>query len=208
MPNRKPNRLPGYDYSTSGAYYVTICLKKDYAGKNFFGEIKDRMMILNKKGILTEESWKDIPNHYEGIILDEYCIMPDHIHGIIWIDNDPELVGTGHRTVHNENSYPKRGQYNVLSLHNKPRKIPQEITNKNIGKLSKIIRSFKITVNKKLRRINEPGIPWKRSFFDHIIRDEKGLNMIREYVKLNPSKWETGDYNYDEWKELFANDNK
>jgi len=75
-------RLPGYDYSQYGAYFVTIVT---HNRENFFGEIVNGKMLLNEIGKIVLHCWNDLPNHYENIILDEFVIMPNHVHGIIII---------------------------------------------------------------------------------------------------------------------------
>ena len=84
MKNRKPNRLKHYDYSENGYYFVTICT---YNRECFFGEIVEGEMVKNEIGELANKFWLDIPVHFRGVELDEYVIMPNHIHGIILINN-------------------------------------------------------------------------------------------------------------------------
>ena len=91
FPTRKPNRLKAYDYSTAGYYYVTICT---YNRKESFGYIENNRIVLNEYGKITEKTWKEIPNHYPNVELDEFIVMPNHIHGIIIIKNP--AVGDGH----------------------------------------------------------------------------------------------------------------
>ena len=82
MRERKLNRLSGYDYSTPGYYFVTICIKYIEC---LFGEIVNDKMELNEMGKIVEKCWMDLPNHYMNIELDEFVIMPNHFHGIIRI---------------------------------------------------------------------------------------------------------------------------
>lgn len=77
-------RLKNWDYSKSGWYYVTICTKNR---ERIFGNILNKQMILNKKGEIARNCWDDLVNHYFNIKLDEYIIMPNHVHGIIAITN-------------------------------------------------------------------------------------------------------------------------
>jgi REP element-mobilizing transposase RayT len=85
-------RLQEYDYSSPGAYFITVCtINREY----YFGEIADGKMILNNFGKIVLDCWHDLPNHYANIILDEFVIMPNHIHGIICINN----VETGLKPV-------------------------------------------------------------------------------------------------------------
>ena len=82
--HRKSIRLKGYDYSQKGLYFITICCHEK---KHLFGKIINAKMILNDAGIYAKKCWLEIPSHFTNVILHEYVIMPNHIHGII------ELVG-------------------------------------------------------------------------------------------------------------------
>ena len=83
-------RLQNWDYSSSGWYYVTICTKDRIC---YFGSITNRKINLSDIGKIAKQYWKEIPDHFNNIILEEYTIMPNHIHGIIIIQNNVE---TGH----------------------------------------------------------------------------------------------------------------
>jgi len=91
MKKRKPTRLREYDYSNSGWYFVTICTDNKI---NYFGNIKNGKMVCNELGKLADSIWKNIPTHYPEVKLDHYQIMPNHLHGIIIIDQP--TVGEGH----------------------------------------------------------------------------------------------------------------
>lgn len=175
MKNRKPNRLRNYDYSQNGMYFITICAKDRF---KYFGEIENGKMMLNELGKIAEKCYLEIPNHFLGVFLDEFMIMPNHIHVIIEINNNDEIVGTDLASVRNKN-----GQTQGLSL-------------RDIGLLSRVIQAFKsktaVEYLKLMKLKNMPYIPkiWQRSFHDHIIRNEKSLNKIREYIQTNPQMWE------------------
>ena len=83
-PKRKPSRLKEYDYSQSGYYYVTICTQNH---EYIFGEVENNGMVLSQCGHIAKESWLDLPSHHKNIQLDEFVIMPNHLHGIIIINN-------------------------------------------------------------------------------------------------------------------------
>ncbi|MDO8497510.1 MAG: transposase [bacterium] len=87
MRERKINRMKGFDYKTPGYYYITICTKDR---KEWFGKMDGRKVVLNSFGTIVEKHWVDLPHHYVPIELDEYIIMPNHLHGIIKIN-----VGNG-----------------------------------------------------------------------------------------------------------------
>ena len=90
-------RLQEYDYSSQGAYFITVCTKNREC---LLGALVDGQIILNNFGKIVLDCWHDLPNHYSNIILDEFVIMPNHIHGIICIDDDPgNTVETGFKPV-------------------------------------------------------------------------------------------------------------
>jgi len=78
--HRRSIRLQGYDYSQEGLYFITICCQDRV---HLFGRIVDGEMILNGAGSQSQECWQDIPNHFPNVVLHEFVIMPNHIHGII-----------------------------------------------------------------------------------------------------------------------------
>lgn len=78
------SRLQGWDYSLSGTYFITICTKNR---EEFFGEVVDDEMILSKEGGIVEKYWKEITKHFANVRLDEFIVMPNHLHGIIVIEN-------------------------------------------------------------------------------------------------------------------------
>ena len=88
--SRKSNRLKGYDYSLCGYYYVTICTQNR---EEAFGIVENNLMIMNQYGEIVNNAWLEITEHFQNVKLDEFIIMPNHIHGIIIINNP---VGTGH----------------------------------------------------------------------------------------------------------------
>ncbi len=177
--NRKSNRLRDYDYSTSGYYYVTICTKDR---EEFFGAISNEYMILNKYGGIAKNKLKEIPKHYENIDIDLFIIMPNHIHGIIVInDNNYANVGTEQCSV--------------------PTKENRISSRKNYGLLSKTVKSFKDAVTKDIKLLSGKDVKlWQRSFYDHIIRSEESLDEIRRYINENPLKWALDENNPDNLK--------
>jgi len=169
--HRKSIRLPEYDYSQEGAYYITVCTHDRLC---LFGEIINSLVKLNQYGEIADQCWMAIPQHFTNALLGEYIIMPNHIHGTIIITGPS--IGTRHAV-----SLPSR------TLFGKPQ----------IGSLSTIVRSYKSAVTRLINVVwtkNEPAI-WQSRFYEHVIRNEKSYNKIRRYILDNPLYWPQDDEN-------------
>ena len=196
--NRKLNRLRGYDYTQDGWYFITICAKNR---EHFFGKIINGKMYLSAIGKTTKKCWQEIPMHFLDTKLDAFIIMPNHIHGIIVIKNNI-VVGNKNfcsKTAENETVGNKIvGNKNFCSLQQR------SWQTKWARSLSSIVRGFKIGVTKWCRENNINNddyymqFSWQKSFYDHIIRNEKSLFKIREYIINNPLKWEFDQNNSDD----------
>jgi len=162
--NRRSIRLQGYDYSQAGAYFVTVCTRNRAC---LFGAIVDGQMVLNDAGRAAKQCWNDIPVHFPHVELDEWVIMPNHIHGILVV---LDTVGA--------NNYSPLQTNAIL----RPRG-----TSKTIGS---VIRGFKIGVTKWMRQHTTIHDVWQRNYFEHIVRNDASLNRIREYIANNPLQWE------------------
>jgi len=182
--HRRSIRLQDYDYSSEGAYFVTICARHREC---LFGEIQNEQMILNEYGKIVEQCWLDLPNHYHNIVLDAYIVMPNHFHGIIFITDNVDNVRAIHELPQHE-----------LPQHELPLQSSQQSSQQRRKMLlPKIIGRFKMNAAKQINQIrNTPGIPvWQRNYYEHIIRNEESLNNIRNYIVNNPSKWYDVEYN-------------
>jgi len=177
---RNTLRLHNYDYSAAGAYFATIC---SYNRECLFGEIRDSRMVLNDAGRILNDVWDDLPNHYDHVLLDAFIIMPNHVHGIV-ILRDPvadAIVGAGF----------VRAGFVRAGLKPAPTHNTMKTEMKRHG-LPEIVRGFKTFSS---RRINEmrktPGMKlWQRNYYEHVIRNDRSLAAIREYIVNNPRKWE------------------
>jgi REP element-mobilizing transposase RayT len=78
--HRRTIRLNGYDYAQPGAYFVTVCTRNRDC---LFGEVVDGVMRVNSHGQTVVECWKAIPEHFKHVQVDEFVVMPNHIHGIL-----------------------------------------------------------------------------------------------------------------------------
>jgi REP element-mobilizing transposase RayT len=140
--------------------------------ENIFGDIMGDAMILNEFGKIVDFCWHDLVNHYRNIRLDEYCIMPNHFHGIVIIsgnDNCIGIVGNGPIVGNGFKPFP---------------------TGTLPTGLSEIIRGFKTFSSRRIHETaNNPKFRWQKSFHDHIIRTDEELYYIRKYIKNNPANW-------------------
>jgi REP element-mobilizing transposase RayT len=166
--HRRSIRLREYDYRGAGAYFVTICTFKREC---LFGEVVNGEMQLTDAGFIAVECWQGIPDHFSHVELDEFVAMPNHVHGIIVLDDSMKahvgaLVGAQHAAPLPSNVIP--------------------------GSLSAIIRSFKSAATKRINEIrkNSCSPVWQRNYYEHVIRNKDDLARIRRYLAENPSKWE------------------
>ena len=145
-PVRKTIRIPGFDYATANFYFVTICTDNK---RTIFGKPGQ----LNSLGLIAEKCILQIEKIYQGVRVDNYIVMPNHVHAIIVID-----------------------------------------PLKDAPSLIKIVGSYKTAVTKQIRQIYPDIVVWQRSFYDHVIRNQKGYERIWEYVQYNAQKWDEDDY--------------
>ena len=170
----KQYRLPGYDYSSNGNYFITICtINKE----EFLGRIINGKMILSPIGKITESIWKQIPDKFPNIILGTFQLMPDHFHAIITIKN-PNMCRNLIYKIPNQNPTKNDNQIFKSGIKNNPMEL------KSIS-LGKIIRWFKGRVKFEAAKINQ-CFHWQSRFYERIIRDEKEYYFIEDYIVNNP----------------------
>ena len=152
-------RLEGYDYRQAGVYFITICtFQREY----LFGQVQAGVMEPSQLGKATFEAWADLPNHYPQVVLDEFCVMPNHMHGIIVLENE--------YTVDVE-----AGRTDGVARHGLP----------------EIVRAFKSFSARSINSIRKTqGVPvWQRGYYDHIVRNEEDYRRIAAYIQNNPQHW-------------------
>lgn len=194
-------RKKGHDYTSPGAYFITITTD---AKINWFGSIKKGKMRLSPIGEIVREEWLKSEIVRENIQLDEWIIMPNHIHGIIIINE--RSVETGRWAV-SSNIKNK-----AISPHIKNKVVSSNINNndhnikindKNIkindnryrtialkpNSIGSIISQFKSICTKRIRNKGFKYFKWQNRYYDHIVKNEKELNKIRFYIKTNPIRW-------------------
>ena len=163
---RRSVRLRGYDYRQAGVYFVTVCTHRKIKA---FGSISEGEMITNDLGCVVSNEWRHIAEARANVQLDLYVVMPNHLHGIIIIDDRLE------RDSYRFDKAFNRNQSGTLQA----------------GSLGAIVGHFKAAVSRRAKRANvgcQRKI-WQRSYYEHIIRNEKSLNEIRRYIIDNPERW-------------------
>lgn len=167
LPKRKQNRLQEYDYSTAGAYFVTICT---HERRNILCEIVpaeintvgagvlDRPQVkLLPHGVVAEKLIRQMDSFYDHLSVDAFVIMPNHIHLLLRISDDGRS-GT---------PAPTKGN----------------------SAIAWFVSTFKRFCNKEYGE----NI-WQRSYHDHVIRDERDYREIGDYIEDNPRKWAEDRY--------------
>jgi len=168
--HRRSIRLKEYDYTQAGWYFITLCTQNR---EMLFGEIVYSKIVLNELGNLAESEWQKTAKIRKNIKIDQYVIMPSHLHGILGI-------------VDKDNYY-------VRANRNSPQRTGFQSPSETIGA---IIRGYKSAVAKKINILRKiPGATvWQRNYYERIIHNEPELNRIRIYIIENPIKWEYDKY--------------
>jgi putative transposase len=160
--HRKSIRLPGYDYAQAGAYFVTLVT---WGRDCLFGQVVDGVMVLNDFGKIVQEEWERTAVVRQNIELGAYVVMPNHLHGILVINDG---VGASRRLAPTEAISPKPGS------------------------LGAIMAQFKSMVTKRIWKIDETmnRTPiWQRNYHDRIIRNDHEMGKIWLYIESNPLNW-------------------
>lgn len=168
LPSRKANRLNNFDYASKRLYFITLCT---FDKLFLFGEIADKSMKLNQNGKIVQSEWQRSSEIRDEMILDEFIIMPNHLHGIILINKN--VGATGRSPAALTNNGPK---------------------NKSLGSFIAGFKSSVTTQINELRKTPKQFV-WQRNYHDHIIRDQTDLNRVREYIINNPSQWAMDELN-------------
>lgn len=157
---RRSTRLKGYDYAQIGAYFVTICTHERAL---ILGDVIDGAVTLNAAGGVVEEEWLRTFAVRPNVDLDAYVVMPNHVHGVIVIRNRASVT---------------------------PEQPPLAVAQSARQTLGAVVRGFK---GAGVRRLGAecivPSPVWQRNFYEHIIRDNRDLDRIRDYIEQNPHRW-------------------
>jgi putative transposase len=195
--HRSSSRLKSFDYSSQSAYFITVCAN---IRTNVFGEIVTGEMHLNDAGEMIQRKWLEMPASFPILILNEFIVMPDHVHMIVGLDASEgehrvrpyggENVGRGdHRVEHVKYHDDRPADATIprdTNIHRHP-------TGTKPDSLGRIVQLFKtVTTQAYIRGIHEQSWPafekrlWQRNYWDRVIRDDRELEENRSYILENP----------------------
>ncbi len=179
--HRRSIRLKGYDYSQAGIYYVTIVTQ---GRECIFGEIINKEMALSSYGEIVQKWWGDIPVHFPNVKILIFAIMPNHIHGIIFITDTRRGEVVSPRDNPNQNIINKE----TMGIQNQGGETPLRKPT-----LGQVIGYFKYQSTKEMNALDDKGLItkfWQRNYYERIIRNEKELKQKTDYILDNPSQWD------------------
>lgn len=168
----RPGRLPNYDYSSAGYYFITFCTRnrdcclssimKMGSGEEIVGRgaLAPPRVVLLEPGAILDEFIQNVPRVYPGVVVDKYAIMPNHVHLLIGIAGEED---GGARAL-------------------RPTQATRPDIQKIVGGLKSLTR----------RKVGRPI--WQTTFYDHIIRDEADYLRVWNYIDTNPAKWGEDEY--------------
>ncbi len=204
---RRSIRLKGYDYSGAGAYFVTIVALGRLC---LFGEVVGEEVRLNEAGTMARRTWETLSRRFPGIGIDAFVVMPNHIHGIVIIDPanaasatvGVPLVGTPDAT-HTPDA-PGRARATTRVAANAAdvpdrrarattRVAPTGAPNTTLGDVVGAYKSLTtVEYASGVGTLNWPPFErrlWHRNYYEHVVRNEESLSLIRQYILDNPAQW-------------------
>jgi REP element-mobilizing transposase RayT len=213
--HRRSIRLRGYDYRQAGAYFVTICVQDRAC---LFGEVVDGDMRLSKAGENVQAVWNDLPRRFPGIDLDAFVVMPNHVHGIVFLGADPDVGGDNgtprrdegaiHRAPTNVSRLPRAGRvedagsgmpggkrhvgarFIAPSSPAPTSRIPASPPDGRLNPtLGEIVRAFKAVTTRQIRLATTHPFSWQRNYYERIVRNDRELERARAYIAVNPGRW-------------------
>src|SRR5258708_26515692 len=210
--NRRSIRLRDYDYTSPGAYFITICTQDR---KPIFGEIVNNEMQLNELGESLQLIWNTLPERFSNLELDHFVIMPDHIHGIIIIKETNFIFAEDSYKSElperfRNSTYSKRATNRLSAsfapphprgaINRAPTELPslRAADENRILPLGEVIRTFKAVTAHKIRSQGRLDFKWQRNYHEHIFRKDDDLDRIRQYIIDNPAQWAEDSLNREE----------
>ena len=181
--HRRSIRLKGYDYSQAGAYFITICCQNRICR---FGKIdvreplSDSQMMLNENGTIAHNEWNKLPERFTNIELDVFQIMPNHMHGIIVLNDVGATLAVAPNTdvPHNTDGIKRTGASPAPT---------NTIIGDMVGAYKSLVANTCLDIYK--FKNETMGKLWQRNYHEHIIRNEQSYQTISQYIRNNPAKW-------------------
>lgn len=188
--HRRSTRLKGYDYTRSGAYFITVCTADR---RRLFGEVVNGVMVQNTFGVVVQRCWEAMPEHMPMMELDAFVVMPNHVHGIVVITY--QAAPTGIVGAANSPPLPAVGAPPPPSGDAGSRRQVAIMVKNSLGHIMQV---FKAAVSRQVIRdgLIPRGVPiWQRGYHDHIIRDPQAYERIARYIVNNPANWDRDGMN-------------
>ncbi|MBI1813236.1 transposase [Candidatus Peregrinibacteria bacterium] len=168
-------RLRGWDYRWDGWYFITICTQYR---RCWFGDIIDKTMRLSIAGHIVRDELLKTPLIRSSVWLDEWIIMPNHLHAIMVINHDNGVgVGTSRRDV------PTPVQWDISPMQPMPPRLQS-------ASLGAIVNQCKSICTKRIRAVGYVDFAWQPRFHDSILRTPEAIARVRSYIRQNPRHWE------------------
>lgn len=177
--HRRSIRLKNYDYAEAGAYFVTICIEQREC---LLGEVIDGQMLVSEWGQIAGEIWEQIAEHWPMVDLDAFVIMPNHLHGIVIIRDESEIL---QGVAEEEGGGGEEGGAAIEGGGTPPLQGRPKPT------LGSVIAYWKYQTSKRINTERQtPGARlWQRNYYDRIIRSAQMLDKARNYIAHNPGRW-------------------
>jgi putative transposase len=181
--HRHSTRLEGWDYRNGGAYFITMVA---HERDTLFGKIVDGIVDLSPYGEIVQEEWLNSANLRQNIELDEFVVMPNHLHAIVWIKEASAL---------NEQALLTAAQHNLSASATHPAN-PKQL-HRSSGSLSSMLAGFKSATTKRINELRStPRVSvWQSNYHDRIVRNERELAAFRQYIHDNPAHWQEDSEN-------------
>ena len=196
FPQRKRNRLPDYDYSENGAYFITICTEGKKCRLSVIRLIQTETQItLTREGQIVERFVREIPKKYPAVSVDHYVIMPNHVHLLLRIERNG---GTGNPSP---TAALGTGNPSPTAVRGTGDPSPTAVLGTGTGFASpaptvgNVVGWFKYQTTKAINEAEKEKISfWQRSYYDHVIRDQNDYLVRWNYIDGNPPRWAEDEY--------------
>jgi putative transposase len=179
---RRTLRMPSFDYSSPGAYFVTICVHERAC---LLGDVAGEQARLSEIGALVLWTWECLPDRFPTIELDAFVVMPNHVHGILWLTDHRVVVGLAQPSaIDTEVGEASLATTSFVSITTPSHKRPS---------LGQVIGSFKsLTTIEANKRQGTPGQRlWQPDYYERVVRSETELHRFRQHIADNPARWDS-----------------